>query len=88
MCIEMQPQATLPDSAQLLHHNQHQEMLFNPSHQDSNENTDLFSQLFPEECKLPFCLQLFDSAEQVVTDQPRTNTKMRTSFILIKGVLT
>lgn len=88
MCIQMQPQATLPDSAQLLHHNQLQEMLFNPSHQDANENTDLFSWLFPEGCKLPFCLQLFDSVEQVARDQPRTNTKMWTSSILIKGMLT
>lgn len=66
----------LPGSAQLLHHNQLQEWLFNPSHQDPDENADLFSRLFPQEDKLPFCLLLFDFAEQVVTEQPRTKTKM------------
>lgn len=59
----------------LLSHNQLQEVLLNPSHQDPHENTELFSRLFPEEGKLPFCLQLFDSVGQVVTDQPRTNIK-------------
>lgn len=90
MCIQLQHLATMPDPAQFVTVSQPPQRgaIKKPTHQDPNANTDLFSRLFSEEGTLHFSLQLFDSVEQLVTDQLRTNIKMSISSILMKGVLT